>query len=56
MNRDLTSEEMGIYDDCIEVFEKVKNKNFIRDSVFYVLQLWLLMSVVSAYVLKYSKK
>ena len=56
MNRDLTSEEMGIYDDCLDVFSKVENKGFIRDTVFNVLQLWILMSVVSAYVLKYEKK
>ena len=53
---DLTSDEMAIEDYCRDVFDKVKHKNIIRDSVFNILQLWVLMSVVSAYVLKYSKK
>ena len=55
-NPDLTLEESAIEDYCFDVFDKVKNKNFIRDLVFNVLQLWVLMSVVSAYVLKYSKE
>ena len=56
VDRDLTSVEMGIYDDCILEFDRVKTKGYIRDSVFNILQLWALMSVVSAYVIKYVKK
>ena len=56
MSPDLTSDEMAIEDYCFDVFDKVKNNNFIRDSVFNILQLWVLMSVVSAYVLKYENK
>ena len=53
---DLTSDEMAIEDYCFDVFDKVKNENFIRDSVLNILQLWVLMSVISAYVLKYENK
>ena len=48
-------EELAIEGQCNDAFEDYKNQNFIRDSVFNILQLWLLMSFVSAYVLKDKK-
>ena len=48
-------DELAIEDQCNDAFDDYKNQNFIRDSVFNILQLWLLMFVVSAYVLKDEK-
>ena len=45
-------DELAIEDQCNDAFDDCKNQNFIRDSVFNILQLWLLMFVISAYVLK----
>ena len=45
-------DELAIEDQCNDAFDDYKNQNIIRDSVFNILQLWLLMSVVTAYVTK----
>ena len=48
-------DDMAVEVICNDAFDQIKNQNIFWDTVFNILQLWLLMSVVTAYVIKPQK-